>query len=363
MKTKILVTAANGHIGFPAAKELLSLGFDVRALVRNPKNQSAVELKRLGAEIFVGDQDDIGDMRRALIGIKRVFYNAPMGRNPLFKTVAFIIAAEEAKIEHVVYLTQWLASENHPSIHTREQWLADEMVKLHKTVQYTFINPGLFAFMYFFTNDVVSQLGMLPTPVKGAASSNVGLNAPPSEEDQGRVAAHILKDPAKHAGKRYRPTGPELISIQDVAKIFGKILGKKVKVNEISKNMFLQSLKVLGVPDYDIANVHYYMDELGKNSFGYGKTVTTVVKDITGRDPENFETIARRAFANSPGMSPSFSNKLGAIKNLMKIMLAKTPNTEQIEKTGQYPRFMNGMKYVQDNPNWIEKHQELISLN
>ncbi len=29
MSTKILVTAANGHTGFPAAKELLSLGFDV----------------------------------------------------------------------------------------------------------------------------------------------------------------------------------------------------------------------------------------------------------------------------------------------------------------------------------------------
>jgi nucleoside-diphosphate-sugar epimerase len=31
MNTKILVTAANGNTGFPAAKELLNLGFDVRA--------------------------------------------------------------------------------------------------------------------------------------------------------------------------------------------------------------------------------------------------------------------------------------------------------------------------------------------
>ena len=29
-KVKILVTAANGHTGYPAAKELLRLGFSVR---------------------------------------------------------------------------------------------------------------------------------------------------------------------------------------------------------------------------------------------------------------------------------------------------------------------------------------------
>ncbi|MFT5747359.1 MAG: NAD(P)H dehydrogenase (quinone), partial [Saprospiraceae bacterium] len=35
---KILITAANGRTGFPAAKELLLLGFNVRAFVRNANN-------------------------------------------------------------------------------------------------------------------------------------------------------------------------------------------------------------------------------------------------------------------------------------------------------------------------------------
>ncbi len=55
MTPKILITAANGHTGFPAAKELLSLGFPVRAFVRNSSNPKAQELKPLGAELFVGD--------------------------------------------------------------------------------------------------------------------------------------------------------------------------------------------------------------------------------------------------------------------------------------------------------------------
>ncbi len=53
-KEKILITAANSHTGFPAAKELLGLGFPVRAFVRDPKKQNAKELKSLGAEILAG---------------------------------------------------------------------------------------------------------------------------------------------------------------------------------------------------------------------------------------------------------------------------------------------------------------------
>ena len=47
-KEKILITTANSHSGFTAAKELLELGFPVRAFVRNPNNQKAKELKSLG---------------------------------------------------------------------------------------------------------------------------------------------------------------------------------------------------------------------------------------------------------------------------------------------------------------------------
>ena len=66
MKPKILITAANGNTGFPAAKEMLKLGFPIRAFVRNPNSKKAKELKSLGAEIFVGDIQDIRDVRQAL---------------------------------------------------------------------------------------------------------------------------------------------------------------------------------------------------------------------------------------------------------------------------------------------------------
>lgn len=356
---KILVTTANGHTGFPTAKELLNLGFEVKALVRNPNSKNAQTLKKLGAEIFIGDMHDVRDYREALKDVQRAYFCTPVHKNTLYKTATFVSAAEEANLEHVVYMSQWLLSEDHHAINTKEQWLSDEVIKLHKKVNYTFVNPGMFGYIYFFTNDLVSQLGMMPVPVKGASTQQLGLNAPPSEEDQGRVIAHILKDPAKHIGKTYRPTGPKLVSFIDVANIFGKILGREVKVNEISTRLFNKSLKAASIfGTYEITNFHYYMDELGKNTFAVGGGVTNVVKEITGRNPEDFETIARRFFANAPEIKPSLSNKLKAIRGLMKTMFTRIPDMKQTEIDLEYPQYMNGMEYAQKNPDWVKFHED-----
>lgn len=356
-KVKILVTAANGHTGYPAAKELLRLGFSVRAMVRNANGTGAIALKKLGAEIFIGDMHDIRDYRTALKDVERAYFCAPFSKNTLFKTIAFITAAEEANLEHVVYMSQWLLMEDHHALNTKEQWLSDQVVKMHKKVNYTFINPGLFSFTYFFTVEMMAQLGLMPTAVKNAANSDVGLNAPPSEDDQGRVIAHILKDPAQHIGKTYRPTGPTVISQKDVSEIFGKILGRKIKIMEVSENMLLKSLKAAGYPIYDYSNVRYYMKDLEKNAFVIGGGVTNVVKKITGRDPENFETIARRALMNMPEAKKTLPNTLKAIKNFIKTLITRTPNMQAYEEGQSFPRFMNGMKYAHENEDWIAAHK------
>ncbi len=345
---KILVTTANGHTGYPAAKELLRLGFDVRAMVRNSKNSRAQELERLGSEIFIGDLNDLRDIKRALEGVQRVYFCPPFGRNTLFQTMAFFIAAEEAsELEHVVYMSQWLLAQNHPSINTKMQWLGEQIVKKHKHVKYTFVNPGMFGFTYFFTVEFMAQLGIMPTAIKGD-----GLNAPPSEDDQGRVVAHILKDPAMHHQKTYRPTGPKVVSQQEVANVFGKIFKRKVKLMPISEKMLLKSLKAGKYSIYDYSNIIYYLRDASQNVFAIGGP-TNVVKELTGREPEDFETMARNFVANMPEAQRNLANKMKAIKNFMKILFTKAPNMNAFEEDQYYPRFIHGMQQAIDNPEWL----------
>lgn len=353
---KILVTSANGHTGLPAAKELLKLGFNVRAMVRNINGNGANELRKLGAEIFRGDLEDARDVEKALNGIQRAYFCAPFDRNVTQKTALFVTTAENIGLEHVVYMTQWLATPEHFSPHTKEQWLSDQIIKLHQKVKYTFINPGLFGFTYFLSLESVIHLGILPTPIKNAINKSIGLNAPPSEEDQGKVIAHILQNPEKHHQMVYRPTGPKLISQQDVALTFEKVLGRKVKLMEVSEKMLMKSLKSMGYPQYQYANVRYYMKELAMDTFAVGGP-TNVVKDITGKEPDDFETIVRREITKRTDLKPGFFNKIKAIKNFLKILTTKTPDIEYYERAQNFPKFLNGMKYTFESDLWPITHK------
>ncbi|WP_420386336.1 NmrA family NAD(P)-binding protein [Roseivirga sp.] len=347
--TKILITAANGNTGYPAAKEMLKLGFEVRAMVRNVNSPKARDLEKRGAEIFRGDLDDIRDVRRALQGVERAYFCPPFGRNTLFQTNVFFLAAEESEeLKHVVYMSQWLLNQNHYAINTKMQWLGEELIKKHKTTQYTFVNPGLFAFTYFFTVEMIAQLGLMPTAIKGE-----GLNAPPSEEDQGKVVAHILKDPARHHQKTYRPTGPKVISQQEVGDTFSRLLNRKVKVMEISEKMLLKSLKAGKYSIYDYSNIRYYIKDVEENVFAIGGT-TNVVKELVGKEPDSFEVIANGYLSQMPEAKISFGNKLKAVFNFMKVLITKAPDMEAFERSQYYPRFINGMSQAIDNEEWLE---------
>ncbi|MEM9359965.1 MAG: hypothetical protein AAGB04_27585, partial [Pseudomonadota bacterium] len=51
---------------------------------------------------------------------------APTAPNGLHFNAVFTVAAHEAKLEHVVTLSQWLASADHPSFFTRETAFQDK---------------------------------------------------------------------------------------------------------------------------------------------------------------------------------------------------------------------------------------------
>ena len=193
-KPRIFVTSDGGHTGSVVVAQLLKNGFPVRAFVRREDARS-VSLKKAGAEIFVGDLFDKRDLRKALKGVERAYYCPPFAANVLHGSMLFALAAEEARLEVVVILTAWNPHPTHPSIHQREHWLADNIYQWMPTVDVVYVNPGMFAFTYFFTLNAVANLGKLMLPY------GEGLNAPPSNEDMASVAAWVLAEPKAHIGQ------------------------------------------------------------------------------------------------------------------------------------------------------------------
>jgi dihydroflavonol-4-reductase len=109
---KALVTGASGFVGAAVARELESVGWQVRCLVRATSNRR--NLQALSAEIVLGDLTDARSLVRALGGCEAVFHVAAdyrlWARDPreLYRTNVegtrnLLEEARRARIERVVY--------------------------------------------------------------------------------------------------------------------------------------------------------------------------------------------------------------------------------------------------------------------
>ncbi|HXN97951.1 MAG TPA: hopanoid-associated sugar epimerase [Candidatus Acidoferrales bacterium] len=107
-----LVTGATGFVGSHVARQLVSAGQSVRALVRRRSNLEA--LAGLDLEYFEGDLRDAGSLERAMRGVRRVFHVAADYRlwtprpeeiyeNNVEGTRKLLAAAQDAGVERIVY--------------------------------------------------------------------------------------------------------------------------------------------------------------------------------------------------------------------------------------------------------------------
>ncbi len=350
-KPKILVTSAAGHTGIPATLQLLDYGFPVRAFVRRYDHR-AKRLEDAGAEIFVGDLYSVADMRRAMSGVRRAYHCSPTQTNGLHFGAVFAIAAQEAKLEHVVMLTQWTAEANHPSVVTRETWMNEQLLKHLPNTTLTVINVGWFAENYFMgVLETVAQLGIWPMPL---GDGDVKKNAPPSNNDIAAAAVAALVDPSTHAGNTYRPTGPELLSPNEMAAIMGKVLGRKVKYQDTPESMVMKALISQGFPATMVAQLIIYAEEYRRGTFAINAP-NNVVQDLTGQQAEDFETITRRVVAERPEALQTFGNKLNAIRNFLTIPFTFGTNPEEIERRAEHV-LLKSPTFDRDSQSWVETH-------
>lgn len=334
-KPMVLVTSAAGHVGSATVLELLKNGFPVRAFVRARDNRAEF-LAKSGAEIFVGDMRDFRDLEASLQGVQRAFHTPPFSANTVYDASLFAIAAEQAKLESVTLMGAWNLTPTHPSIHQRGHWIAHNLYRWMPSVETVHLAPGFFAFPYFLGLPAVAHFGQLMGPFGN------GKNAPPSNEDVARVAAATLMQPSLHVGKSYRPTGPELLSPQDVARIFGEVLGRKVTYKNVPFKSFHKAAIALGFPTEQVAHLRYYADEI-KNGVYEKSAPTDHVALVTGRAPESFEATAKRYIANPSLISPGFAigSKVSAFRMLFRMMMAKPFDLDEWERDRGYPLIKN----------------------
>jgi uncharacterized protein YbjT (DUF2867 family) len=109
----ILVTGAAGAIGGigrNVTEMLLAKGHKVRALVRR-EDERAEDLRRLGAEVMLGDLTDLASMHRAIEGCSRVYFGMSISANYLEATVNVAAVARHHGVEAFVNMSQMTVTE------------------------------------------------------------------------------------------------------------------------------------------------------------------------------------------------------------------------------------------------------------
>ncbi len=321
MKEKMLITLATGKTGYATTVQLLKEGYPVRIFVRS-RNAKALELEKLGAEIALGTFDNYAQLKAALTGVKRVYYCYPIMPEMPENVKLFIRAAKETNIEAVVFMGQRIAEfADTGSVMTNDTRTTYRLFDA-SGLNVVYFVPGYFADNAFTITEFVLQLGILP--------NNFGKGKNPwiSNGDMGRVVVALMKNPTPYIGQRLYPTGPKSIDSQEIAAIFSKVSGRKVWVVPSPDWLFLKAGMMmgaeLGFDAFSIVQASFYNKQMQLNRFDIEPT--DVVKKLTGREPEDFETITREYFANSPYRVRTFSSWLSAMKKFMRMPFTRVPN-------------------------------------
>lgn len=290
----ILVTGATGETGRYATDLLLKKGFAVRALVHR-EDERAGKLRSLGAEVAVGDLLDVDDVQRALAGMDAAYFVYPIRPGLIEATAYFAQAAKDAGLDGVVNMSQISARYDSKSHAARDHWIAERVFDW-SGVPVTHLRPTFFAqwLLYPHNRKHIIERGVISQPL------GAGRHAPIAAEDQARLIAAILADPAPHKGQIYKLCGPVEMDQAGVAEAVGEVLGRPVTYEPIEIDTYRQRLEKAGVmPAFLIQHLcAVALDH--KNGIFEG--ADEVIARITGKAPmtvQEFIAVHRGAF-NSP---------------------------------------------------------------
>ncbi|MDE1194235.1 NmrA family transcriptional regulator [Pseudomonas sp. Bc-h] len=275
-KATILVSGATGFTGRKTVEILLEKDIPVRALVRTD-DQRAEELRKLGAEVVIGDLLSLNDLRAALEGIETAYFVYPIAPGLIDATARFALAAQEAGVKSVVNMSQISARRVAKSNAALDHYTAERVFDWSGLAM-THLRPTYFSqwLIYPHWRQHIVERGEIRLPFGD------GRHAPIAAEDQARLIAAILENPQAHAGKTYNLNGPVELSQQGVADAVGEVLGRTITYVPISLEQYDREMAEAGLPAF----LRQHLVEVAQDyQHGVFEGEDGVIREITGQAP------------------------------------------------------------------------------
>ncbi len=275
MKDKILVTGATGNVGGEIVRLLREIDADFVAATTG----DSIE----GVETVVLNFADQQSVEAALQGVSTLFMVLANHPDMIGWGENVIDAARKCGVKHIVRSAGSLADAGSYMDIRKTIANTDNYLK-QSGINYTIAAPGFFMqnFINFHAQDYRDGVLYLPAAEGKVAWTDV--------RDIAAVNVAVLLEPEKYRNQTLVITGSEVLSYTEAVAVMNTVLGKKTQYIAVTDNDAIKAMTEQQFPEFLI----HLMIELNQCiRGGLAEEVTTIIKDVTGKDAITFEQFVR----------------------------------------------------------------------
>ena len=289
----IFVTGATGTIGQALLHRLSARGVAARALTRSAARAEALAVLP-GIEVVAGDMARPETLGAALRGVDRAMLISSSDPAMLDVQSSFIDAARRAGVGHVVKLSGIMPDLDSPFRFARMHGEIERRLEA-SGMAFTHLRAGEFMTAYFRQVPSIVAKGALFLPMADAKIASIDVG------DIAEVAAVALTNPG-HEGKIYPLTGPEALTMNEVAAKLSAATGKAIRYVDVAPDDAKRAQLAAGMPAYLADALAELFAERRK---GKESEVSPPVPELIGRAATSFDEFARRHAAIFSGEGPT----------------------------------------------------------
>jgi uncharacterized protein YbjT (DUF2867 family) len=244
-------------------------------------SEKAASLRQGNVTLVDFDYEKPETLAAAVAGADKLFLLTPFAPNQVELGERLVSAAKAAGVKHIVKLSA-IGSEIEPGIQLGRWHRAIERVVEASGIPWTFLRPNNFMenLIGYYSPDKEGAI-YLPWG-EGACSFIAG-------RDVAAVAAAALTGDG-HAGKAYTLTGPEALTIGQIAAAIGEATGRTIRYVDVPEEAARQAMLGAHVPSW-MTEAMLELHAIDKA--GYAGEISPLVQQITGQAPLSFRDFAR----------------------------------------------------------------------
>jgi uncharacterized protein YbjT (DUF2867 family) len=262
----IAITGATGRLGRRVVDRLAAAGVAQRLVVRDPSRAPEV----VNAETVRAEFGDAGAVRKALDGVEvALMVSAGESVDRVDRHRSFVDAARAAGVRHLVYTSFFGASPRATFTLVRDHWATEQHIR-DSGMAFTFLRDNLYA---DFVPLMMDDEGVIRGPAGDGRAAIV------AQDDIADVAAAVLRDPDAHAGGVYDMTGPQSLTMTEIAAIASEALGRRVRFHNETIDEAYASRAKYNAPRWE---VDAWVTTYTAIAAGELDGVSSAIPDITG---------------------------------------------------------------------------------